>query len=161
MLFSIYFAVNNNLHKNYFTVIYMKIATGNNTFPTNNWTTNELDTRVRVLRQKLTVQLLKNYLHRAWWFTAVCTKAQKNPVHAPHPIYLKPIIMLSSHLFLGFPSFFCLKIKDIFYGLFTQKKPANNLMLKFHFLHTIWNKSDIFRSVSIILRELLNFINLI
>jgi 2C-methyl-D-erythritol 2,4-cyclodiphosphate synthase len=49
------FAVNKKKKKNYFTVIYMKKASGIYIFHTNNWTTNELDTRVRVLRQKLKV----------------------------------------------------------------------------------------------------------
>lgn len=161
------------MHKNYFTVIYMKIATGNNTFPTNNQTTNELDTRVRVLRQKLIFQLLKKLPEQSLVVHYSVHKSSDKASPRPHPIYIKPIIMLSSHMFLGFPSFSCLKIKDftilytlyyvqyrILYGLFIQN-PVNKLMLKFQFLHTIWNNSDIFQSIWIILRELLNFMNLI
>jgi hypothetical protein len=39
--------------------MYVNKSTGNNSFHTNNYTTNELDTWIGVLRQKLKFQLIK------------------------------------------------------------------------------------------------------
>jgi hypothetical protein len=52
--------------------------------------------------------------------TLPCAQEPRSIQSTPsHPIYLKTILMLSSHLFRGLPSFSYMKITSIDYTLFT------------------------------------------